>query len=93
MWGMQKTILMIVAVALGQSVLAANKKPLNKEESAKVIEVAIRKSLKKPTGQLTKAELEKVKALGLNGTQITDAGLKEVAKMKQLADLSLAGSN
>jgi hypothetical protein len=71
---------MIVAVALGQSVLAADKKPLTKEESAKVIEAAIREELEKPTGELTKVDLEKVKALGLNGTQITDAGIKEVAK-------------
>ena len=34
MWGMQKTILMIVAVVMGQSVLAADKKPLTKEGSA-----------------------------------------------------------
>lgn len=34
-----------------------DKKPLIKEESAKVIEVTIRKAVNKPTGQLTKADL------------------------------------
>jgi hypothetical protein len=38
----------------------ADKKPLTKKESAKVIEAAIRKSLKKSTGELTKADLERV---------------------------------
>jgi len=41
----------------------ADKKPLTKEESAKVIEAAIRKDIKKPTGELTKADLEKVKEM------------------------------
>ena len=33
-----KQLLLILAVVMGQSVLAADKKPLTKEESAKVIE-------------------------------------------------------
>jgi hypothetical protein len=33
-----KQVLLIVAVVIGQSVLAVDKKPLTKEESAKVIE-------------------------------------------------------
>ena len=32
--------------------IGADKKPLTKEESAKVIEAAIRKDIKKPTGEL-----------------------------------------
>jgi len=36
-WGM-KQILLVMAVVMGQSVLAADKKPLTKEESAKIIE-------------------------------------------------------
>ncbi|SVC69125.1 uncharacterized protein METZ01_LOCUS321979 [marine metagenome] len=43
--------------------IGADKKPLTKEESAKVIEAAIRKDIKKPTGELTKADLEKVKEM------------------------------
>ena len=50
-----KQLLLICAVVMGQSVLAADKKPLTKEESAKVVE-AIRKAAKKPTGELTKAD-------------------------------------
>ena len=43
----------VVMVVLGQFVLATDKKPLTKEESAKVIEVAIGETAKKPTGELT----------------------------------------
>ena len=43
--------------------------PLTKEESAKVIEAAIRKKLKKPTGELTKADYEKVPSLSRVNTQ------------------------
>jgi len=39
-----KQILLIVAVVIGQSVLEADKKPLTKEESAKVFE----KTLQQP---------------------------------------------
>ena len=44
-----KQLLLIIAV-VGQSVLAADKKPLTKEESAKFIEAVIRKAAKKPKG-------------------------------------------
>jgi hypothetical protein len=85
-----KQILLICAVVMGQTVLAADKKPLTKEESAKVIEAAIRKAAKKPTGELTKADLAKVTLLSLDdGPKITDAGLKEVAKLQQLKVLNL----
>ncbi len=39
------------------------------------IERAIRRELKKPTGELTKADLEKVAHLSLYNNLITDAGL------------------
>jgi len=55
-----KQLLLICAVVMGQSVLAADKKPLTKEKSAKVIEAAIRKAAGSPTGEFTKADLEKV---------------------------------
>ena len=84
--------LLIIAVVVGQSVLAADKKPLTKEESAKVIEAAIRTSLKKPTGELTKAELTKVTYLDLGYTKITDAGLKDIAKLEKLKRLILQGT-
>ena len=78
-----KQLLLIFSVALGQSVLAADKKPLTKEESAKVIEAAIREELKKPTGELTKEDLKKVRSLDFEGTGITDARLKEISKLQQ----------
>ena len=55
-----KLILLICAVVMGQSVLAADKKPLTKEESAKIIEAAIRIKISKFTGELTESDLEKV---------------------------------
>jgi Leucine-rich repeat (LRR) protein len=84
-----KQILLICAVVMGQSVLAADKKPLTKEEQAKVIEAAIRKELKKPTGELTKADLEKVTYLALRGSglgnQLTDVkGLEKLTQLKWL---------
>ena len=77
-----KQILLIVAVVVGQSVLAADKKPLTKEESAKVIEAAIRKKINKPTGELTKADLEKVTRLTLDNNQLTDVkGLEKLTEI------------
>ena len=66
-------------------------KPLfgsNNKDNVK-IEAAIRESLGKPTGELTKVDLAKVRGLNRAGTQITDAGLKEVGKLKNLDTLDL----
>jgi hypothetical protein len=64
--------------------IARKQKPLTKEESAKVIEAAIRKAAKKPTGELTKADLEKVTSLlfrkGLTGVK----GLEKLNKLTSL---------
>jgi len=79
-------ILLILAVVMGQSVLAADKKPLIADP---IVEKAIRYRLKKPTGELTKADLEKVTYLRLYKTQITDAGLKDIAKLQKLERLYL----
>ena len=54
-----------------------------------IVEKAVRKSLKKPDGQLTEADLERVYVLKLSDTKITDAGLKEVAELKNLTTLIL----
>ena len=59
--------------------MEADKKPLTKEESAKAIEAAIRKSLKKPTGKLTKVDFQRVTELYLTGTKITVTGLTELS--------------
>ncbi len=69
----------IMALFLCLPLAGADKKPLTKEESAKVIEVAIRKAAKKPTGELTEADLEKVKGLSLSTHQLTDVkGLEKL---------------
>ena len=54
-----------------------------------IVEAAIREELKKPTGELTKADLEKVKTLSFWMSNITNEGVKDAAKLKQLEDLSL----
>ena len=66
-----------------------DKKPLTKEESAKVIEAAIRKAAKKPTGELTKADYEKVTKLILFRNQLTDTDVKVLEKLTQLTLLYL----
>ena len=84
---MQKTILLMIAVVMGQSVLAADEKPLITNP---IVEKAIRKELKKPTGELAEADLAKVTLLSLDdGPKITDADLKELAKLQQLKVLNL----
>ena len=87
---MQKTILMIVAVALGQSVLAADVVIADSFVKAHLV-----KLLKKPTGKFapppkfTKVELASVTRLDLRDTKVADAGLKEVAKLQKLERLGL----
>ena len=60
-----------------------------------VLKEVLGKKLKKPYGKfappmkLTKGEVEKVTDLIVGGTQITDAGLKEEAKLQQLTQLDL----
>ena len=65
------------------------KKPLTKEESAEVIEKAIRKELKKPTGELTEADLEKVAMLYLGNNKLTEVP-KTLEKLTQLRELHLS---
>ena len=54
-----------------------------------VLEKAVRERLENPEGELTEADLEKVTSLSLYDTEITDAGLKEVAKLQKLYYLAL----
>ena len=59
--------------------------PLTAEESAVVIEAAIRETIKKPTGELTKADLEQVEKLSLHNNQISDvSALPELTQLKEL---------
>ena len=81
-----KQLLLICAVVMGQSVLAADKKPSTKEESAKEIEAAIRKAARKPTGELTKTDYEGVTELDFNSKKLTEApkGLEKLTNLKGL---------
>ena len=79
-------ILLILAVVMGQSVLAADKKPLIADP---IVEKELRYRLKKPTGELTDADLAKVTLLGLSFIKITDAGLKEVTKLHHNYEITI----
>ena len=57
-----------------------------------IVEEKVRKSLKKPEGELTAGDLEKVTRLFLYNTQITDEGLKDLAKLQKLELLALEGT-
>ena len=106
MVGGVKALVLLLVMALGQSVLAVDKNPSTKEvldirdeqpipsgpEYAKIIEAAIRVELKKLTGELTEADLEKVTSLNLNNTIMLDEGLKELPKLKNLRYLRLFGT-
>ena len=52
-----------------------------------IVEKAIRKELKKPTGELTKADLEKVTKLDLSLNRLTS--VKSLEKLTQLKTLTL----
>ena len=83
-------IILTVLICLCVPLMGADKKPLTKEESAKVIEEAIREHLKKPKGELTKAVLEKVTELELSSNRMTD--VKGLEKLTQLEMLYLSGN-
>ena len=59
----------------------------NSPEAKAVIDKAIRQAANKPTGELTKADLEKVKDLDLSADQLTD--VKGLEKLTQLEYLNL----
>ena len=54
-----------------------------------IVEEKVRRVLKMSTGELTNADLANVTELSLGAYQITDAGLKEVAKLQNLTYLIL----
>ena len=57
--------------------------PSNPNDAA--IEVAIREDAGKPTGELTKADLEELECLDLEGNQLTDVkGLEKLTKLENL---------
>ena len=65
--------------------------PLNAEQSAKIIEAAIREAAKKPTGELTKADLEKVTTLKFARQNLTEVP-KGLEKLNQFKGLDLSGN-
>jgi internalin A len=75
--GMKQILLILAVVAL----VGCGKKPLDP-----IVEKAVRKSLEKPTGELTKADLEKVEYIGINA-QLTEVpkGLEMLTKLKTLS--------
>ena len=83
-----KQILLMIAVVMGQSVLAADEKLI----ADPIVEKAVRYFLEKPEGELTEADLEKVTGLLLDNTKITDDSLKELAKLQKLGILLLGST-
>ena len=74
---MKQVLLMIALVAL-----VGCGKPLIDDP---IVEKAVRKSLRKPTGKLTKADLEKVTSLYLRAKKLTDVkGLENLTQLKTL---------
>ena len=55
-----------------------------------IVEKEIRRQIKKYTGELTEADIKRVKNLEFIHSSITNEGVKEVAKLKQLEKLSLS---
>ena len=84
-----KQLLLICAMVMGQSVLAADEKLI----ADPIVEKAIRRQIGKPNGGLTKVDLAKVTMLALRSTKITDAGLKDIAKLQELIGLWLNGTD
>jgi len=81
-----KHFLLIIAVMV---LMGCGEKSPIVEIADPIVERAVRYRLNKPTGELTKKDLGKVKTLGLGYSQITDASLKEVAKLENLIQLDL----
>ena len=69
-----KFYLLLIGLVLCLPSVAAEKKPLTKEGSAKVIEAAIRKSLKEV------AKCSKLKVFRCEGPKITIAGVVQLQK-------------
>ena len=86
MVGGVKAFILLLVVALVGCASTPDKKPLIADP---IVEKHIRKELKKAEGELTKVDLAKVKELFFSDKNLTDASLKEVAKMNQLTLLRL----
>ena len=91
--GMKQILVMMAAVVLvgcsNDTRKAAPDPADEKLITDPIVEEAVRESLEKPEGILTVADLEKVTSLRLPFRQITNVGLKEVAKLQNLEKLYL----
>jgi len=90
--GVKALILLLVVLVVGCASTPVNPNWVsnpNDPNNVK-IEKAIRKSLKKPEGELTKADLEKVTALSFYNSILTD--VKGLEKLTKLETLELAGN-
>ena len=84
---MKQLLLICAVVALVGCCTPAPKVVPEKLIADPIVEKAIRKELKKPTGELTKADLENVTTLFLVGNQLTS--VKGLEKLTQLTELYL----
>ena len=74
----------LITIVMGLLVVGCGKKT-EKLIANHIVERAIRYELKKPTDELTKADLEKVTELTLCDNQLTDVkGLEKLTKLKEL---------
>ena len=84
--GVKTLYAVLLALVLG---VGCGKKTLTKEESAKAIEEAIRSYSNKPTGELTKADYERViKMHHISDDQLTELP-KGLEKLTRLTELDL----
>ncbi len=82
---MKQLLLICAVVALVGGCASTPKVVPNSPEAKAAIEAAIREAAKKPTGELTKADLEKVTELDLDRKQLTDVkGLEKLTQLKSL---------
>ena len=76
-------------VQKGKILKPPKKAPLTAKETSEIIETAIGRQLDKPSSELTKMDRQRVTELKFTFTKISDASLKEVAKLNQLKILWL----
>ena len=82
---MKQLLLICAVVALVGGCASTPKVVPNSPEAKAAIEAAIRKAAKKPTGELTQADLEKVTKLDLGKNKLTDVkGLEKLTQLKEL---------
>ena len=85
--GVNQLLLICAVVALVGGCASTPKVVPNSPKAKAAIEAAIRKAAKKPTGELTKADLEKVTVLVFYNKQLTN--VKGLGKLTQLERLQL----